>query len=112
MTSDEVWASRYKCISDIPAPFCIPNSCPRDAHLSRALREHYWERFLPCSLSQLFPEAGTARGLQPRTPRSVMQGTGQPLEGSSTTREALAQVAQRGGGAPSLQTPKVRLGGL
>ena len=25
--------------------------------------------------------------------------------------EALAQVAQRGGGAPSLQTPKVRLDG-
>ena len=27
-------------------------------------------------------------------------------------REALTQAAQRGGGAPSLETAKVRLGGL
>jgi len=63
------------------------------------------EAFSICS------QGGRARGTQ--ADQSHMRGMMAGPDITSSTRikgsEALAQVAQRGGGAPSLQKPKVRL---
>ena len=67
--------------------------------MPRSVLEH-WEGREECHLhfSELTPSAGLAVGLEP----CVWQCSG-------GQRAAIKQVAQRGGGAPSLETPKVSL---